>query len=414
MSQHIERLLTSKRVLLLQGPMGDFFQRFANWLTDKNIECYKINFNAGDRYFYRSMKNVFDYKGQPNIFSEWLKDFVVKHKIDAMVCFGDCREYHQQAKSVARYFEIKFFAFEEGYIRPNYITFEQDGVNFFSHFLIHFQQQNQKSNHVKLNSTLYDVQHDHKKLFRSIFIYYLVWVIFAFQYPYYRHHRGIRPVKELYYYLLSGLRLLKNKYMEPKSFDNFIKNYSKKYFVFALQVHNDFQIREHSDLKEVEQYIELVLKNFSQYADYTTHLVLKHHPMDRGYRNYKKLIVNRAKELNIEGRIHYFCDIHLPTLLKHSLGLVTVNSTTGIQSLFHKIPVAVLGRAIYNLPKLTYQYPLSNFWINPGIVDYEYFQFFKKELILYSQLNGSYYGVSPWKNVYILEKTEPRVERELI
>lgn len=414
MSQHIDNLLKSKKVLLLQGPMGDFFQRFANWLTSNDIECYKINFNAGDRYFYKTTKNVFDYKGKLDLFSEWLQSFVNQNDIDAMVCFGDCRDYHQQAKFVARKLEINFFAFEEGYIRPNYITFEQDGVNFFSRFLTYFEQQNKKKTNIKENTTIYDVQHDHAKLFKSIFLYYLMWVTFSFQYPYYQHHRGIRPIKELYFYCLSGLRRLKNKYVEPKIFDSFIKSYSNNYFVFALQVHNDFQIREHSDLKEVEKYIDLVLKNFSQNADSTKHLVLKHHPMDRGYRNYKKLILRRSQEYKIEGRVHYFCDIHLPTLLKYSLGLVTVNSTTGIQALFHKIPVKVLGRAIYNLPKLTNQYSLSQFWDNPDVVDYKYFQYFRKNLIEYSQLNGSYYGVSPWKNNYSMQNINTQKRKELI
>lgn len=35
MSKHIDKLLLSNKVLLLQGPMGDFFYRFAQWLNQK-------------------------------------------------------------------------------------------------------------------------------------------------------------------------------------------------------------------------------------------------------------------------------------------------------------------------------------------------------------------------------------------
>ncbi|MTD11665.1 hypothetical protein GIX10_09535 [Acinetobacter sp. YIM 103518] len=398
MSQHVKHLLTSKRVLLLQGPMGDYFSKLAVWLKKNGIECFKLNFNAGDHYFYKKVNNVFDYKGKITDFSEWLDIFLIEKQIDTIICFGDCRAYHRLAKELAVLNNINFFAFEEGYIRPNYITFEQEGVNFFSHFLLHLK--NRKDLDAIDLKEIYDVQNSPAKLKKSVAIYYLMWVLFAWEYPYYQHHRGIKPLKELGCWILSELRHLKNKFIEIRHFENFLSNNSKNYFVFALQVHNDFQIRVHSDLQAMEKYIELVLDNFSQYANISTHLVIKHHPMDRGYRNYKKLIYKKAKELKVESRVHYYCDIHLPTLLKHSLGLVTVNSTTGIQALFHKIPVKVLGRAIYNLPRLTNQYDLEKFWIQPGDVDYEYFKFFRTELIQYSQLNGSFYGLSPWMNEY--------------
>lgn len=118
--------------------------------------------------------------------------------------------------------------------------------------------------------------------------------------------------------------------------------------------------------------------------------------MDRGYREYTCLIKHCADKYGVRSRVHYFCDIHLPTLLKQSLGMVTINSTTGIQALFHGIPVKVLGRALYDLPRLTTQKPLADFWQNPSQVDEVYFSHFRHQLIQYSQLNGAYYGLSPW------------------
>ena len=52
MSIHIDQLLLSKKVLLLQGPMGRFFKKLSIWLSNQNIETYKINFNGGDRFFF--------------------------------------------------------------------------------------------------------------------------------------------------------------------------------------------------------------------------------------------------------------------------------------------------------------------------------------------------------------------------
>lgn len=111
----------------------------------------------------------------------------------------------------------------------------------------------------------------------------------------------------------------------------------------------------------MRDFIQEVVISFAKEADTSLHLVFKHHPMDRGYRHYGQLLRELASEYGLDGRVHYMCDVHLPTLMKHSLGVVTINSTTGIQALHHGKPVIALGRAIYNLPKLTYQGSLDQF-----------------------------------------------------
>lgn len=401
MSIHIDQLLLSKKVLLLQGPMGGFFQDFAAWLNSKDIKTFKLNFNGGDQFFFKANKNVFDYKDHLNGFEIWLLEFLKKHEIDAIVCFGDCRRHHRIAKNVADQLNLNFFVFEEGYIRPNYITFEQGGVNFFSNFLNQFESLEIIHNFDKeVNVEVKGVQNSYLKIVYCAILYYLFWIIYSFKYRNYQHHRGMHQVQEGAFWLVSAFRNLKNKCIEKKQFKFFLQKYSHQYYVFSLQVHNDAQIRVHSKLKDVEHYIELVIKNFALNAPLDKHLLLKHHPMDRGYRNYKKLIRKLAKIYGVEDRIHYYCDIHLPTLLKNSLGMVTVNSTTVIQALYHQVPVKVLGSALYDLPRLTNQDPLSEFWKNPGKVDVEYFTYFRRELIKYSQLNGSFYGLSPWKDTY--------------
>ena len=93
-------LLHCKRVLLLQGPMGTFFNRVARWLTDHDIEVSKINFNGGDWLFHRHL-NATDFTGKLEDFPAFLEAFVRKHRIDGMVCFGDCRHYHKLAARLA-------------------------------------------------------------------------------------------------------------------------------------------------------------------------------------------------------------------------------------------------------------------------------------------------------------------------
>lgn len=51
MAASMSHLLTHRHVLLLQGKMGGFFDRFSTFLQTQNIQVSKVNFNAGDAFF---------------------------------------------------------------------------------------------------------------------------------------------------------------------------------------------------------------------------------------------------------------------------------------------------------------------------------------------------------------------------
>jgi capsular polysaccharide export protein len=391
----VNELLSSQKVMLLQGPMGSFFKKLAVWLHAQSIEYHKVNFSAGDWLFFHG-ENTLNYHGKLSTFAAWLSQKCLELDIDALVCFGDCRFYHVEAQKVAEKLGIKFLVFEEGYIRPNYLTLELGGVNEFSKIKDKFLS-------YQHSFLLYDrpdhpieVHSSYSLLVKSACIFYLAWIFFFWLFPFYQHHRKISPLAEMFYWARSFVRRSINYYIEPHRFLDIIKKYDKRFYVVALQVHNDSQVRVHSDYADVKDFIIEVLESFSRHALPDQHLVFKHHPMDRGYRHYGHLIRTYASHLNVMDRVHYVCDVHLPTLLKHSLGLVTINSTTGLQALYHEKPVKVMGRAIYHLPKLTYQGELDQFWKNPGRVNRLAYRHFRYILVHYSQLNGSYYGASPW------------------
>ncbi|XID75582.1 capsule biosynthesis protein [Alkanindiges sp. WGS2144] len=388
----VDELSSAHRVLLLQGPMGNFFSQLAAWLESHGTECYKVNFNAGDWFFYHG-RNVFNYHGRLDHFKHWLKKHLLDLNIEAVVCFGDCRFYHIEARQLTQELGLHFFVFEEGYIRPDYITLERGGVNDYSGIKQKFLS---LSDELPPPDKPLPVYPNYKLLVQSAFVYYLMWSLFFWLFPFYKHHRLISPLAEIFYWLRSLVRRAVNYQIEPHRFLDIIKKHDKRYFVVALQVHNDSQVRVHSDYDDVKEFIVEVLTSFASHAPQDKHLVIKHHPMDRGYRHYGALVKEHALRLEIAERVHYVCDVHLPTLLKHSIALVTINSTTGLQALFHDRPVKTMGRAIYDLPRLTYQGSLDQFWKNPGRVNRLAYRRFRYTLVHYSQLNGSYYGLSPW------------------
>src|SRR5574344_2517357 len=96
----------------------------------------------------------------------------------------------------------------------------------------------------------------------------------------------------------------------------FEKELDKKYYFVPLQTYNDFQLRVHSNYNSIEEFIKEVLMSFSKFAPGDKYLVFKHHPMDRGKKNYKKYIMFYAKQYGIKDRVVITWDVHLPTLLK--------------------------------------------------------------------------------------------------
>lgn len=397
MSLTVEELLASRRVMLLQGPMGKFFRQLSSWLKAHQVECFKVNFNAGDFIFFNGPQ-VINYHGRLANFKKWLCVHLKELDIDAIVCFGDCRFYHAVALQLARELGIKIFVFEEGYIRPDYITLERGGVNDYSQLREKFQSLDGQE--LPSPDKPQGIDTRFGWMVFVAFTYYTFWVLFFWLFPFYRHHRQISPIAEAFFWIRSFIRRVINYQIEPHRFLDIIKNHDRRYFIVALQVHNDSQVRVHSDYNDVEEFIVEVLESFADNAPRDKHLVFKHHPMDRGYRHYGHLLRKHTAALGIADRVHYVCDVHFPTLMKHSIGMVTINSTSGLQSLFHEKPVKLMGRAIYCMPKLTYHGDLDQFWANPGRVNRLIYRRFRYVLVHYSQLNGSYYGSSPWMESY--------------
>lgn len=387
----LDRLHGKQRVLLLQGPVGPFFDRLAVFLRESGIKVVKVNFNGGDEWNFRQPGAVAFREG-PDHWPTFFESLLSQHRIDAIVLFGDCRPYHRSAILRARLRGIAVYVFEEGYVRPNYITFEYHGVNAFSilprfpHLFANFSAPTQSIN-------------PPGRLFRSMALhaitYYLMGRIRRSAYPNYRHHKPFELYPEALYWVRSALRKIRFRWRERGMEDYLSGPLLKRFFLVPLQVYNDSQVRQHSSFLGVRAFITEVLESFSRSAPCDVHLVLKHHPMDRGHRCYAPQILRQARHMGIEDRVHYVHDLHLPTLLKSALGTVVINSTVGLSSLFHGTPLKVMGRAMYDIPGLTYQGALDDFWREPLPPDPELVAGFRNYLIEMTQIGGSFYADDP-------------------
>lgn len=392
-------LLTHQHVLLIQGKMGSFFSRFSTFLQHMGIRVSKINLNAGDAYFYQHTERVYNYRDKLKNFDVFVSRLINDEKIDAVVCFGDCRPHHAIAGNVCLRENVDFFVFEEGYLRPDYITLEKDGINGNSQLDVSQIEQFDDAN----DKPLFTDNRFYRMCIATI-QYYVIARAKQAEFPYYEHYRGMTAWQEAMTWIKAPFIKAKGYFPDKQLEKRLIGELSERYFLVSLQVYNDSQITHHSDYNDIVEFIEEVIDSFAKFAPPNIHLVLKHHPLDRAHRQYGNLIAMLATNAGIASRVHYGCDMHLPSLIRHSLGMVTINSTTGLQSIYHRKPTKTMGRAIYNIDKMTDQKSLDKFWQNPEKPDHDYYLKFREYLIEQTQLNGSFYGRSPWRDKYIAQK----------
>jgi len=376
-----------KQVLLLQGPMGPFFHRLAAELTQQGKQVTKINFNAGDWYYYRE---GLAYRDGLDAWPSYLERLIQERSIDAVVLFGDGRPYHRAAVAVAHKLGRQVLVFEEGYMRPDWITFERDGVNANSHVPRdpHFYRRLADGTREPGKSVPVGKSFRYGGWYSTV--YSIALTLGALLYPRYTHHRPLNAVAEAFYWVRSGVRKLVYRFRERFVLERLVALHSGKYFLVALQVHCDYQLA-HSGFATVEQFIEHVVASFAAHAPADHVLVIKHHPMDRPYREYGALMKSLAARHGLGERLVYIHDLHLPTLLRHASGSVMINSTVGLQSIQYGKPVKLLGKAVYDMPGLTYQGTLEDFWKRPGTVDDDLYRRFRAYLMRTNQLNGSFY-----------------------
>ncbi|MEJ2500424.1 MAG: capsular biosynthesis protein [Campylobacterales bacterium] len=335
--------INNKNILFLQGPMGGFFKRLDLLFRMMGAKTCKIGFNAGDCFF-SNRDNYIAYRGRREAWPEYVADFLKSHWIDQIYLFGDCRFYQRHAITAAKALGIEVFVFEEGYVRPDYITLEKYGVNDYSSI----SRSRAFYDSLRLDElpepTPKPAHFSQPRMVGSAVVYYALSNLLFFRYPHYRHHRDFSALKELF---IGGRSLLRKWYYRwsERHALRWIEAEAGNYFFVPLQTHNDFQILEHSGYGSIEKFIDEVMGSFARCAP---------------------------------------------------VGTVTINSTVGLSSLFHGTPTITLGNAIYDIEGLTCRgMTLDDFWHEQRAPDRELFEKYRRFLIHATQLNGSFYGEMP-------------------
>jgi capsule polysaccharide modification protein KpsS len=380
-----EARLDGRHLLLLQGPAGPFFARVAEQLRAAGARVTKVNFNGGEDLYYRA-PGVVRFRGALEDWPAFFERLVHEQAVNGVVVFGDCRPVHRAAIERARHLGVEVFVFEEGYLRPDFVTLEKGGVN--GHSSVPRDPGHFKGKPLEPQPEPVPIKHAFIKSALHTICYASAAALLKSRYPHYRHHRDIRPLPQARLWFKGSVRRALHTLRDRTLAKRLEARDMPPYFFVPLQVHLDSQL-SHSPYATVNAFIREVVKSFAEHAPKDHVLVLKLHPMDRPYSDYSTDVEALRLEHGLGQRLLYTDVINLPAALRGARGTIVINSTVGLSSLMHGTPVKCLGQAIYDLPGLTHQGSLAEFFRTPAAVDRELCQRFRQWLLEQNQLNGS-------------------------
>lgn len=383
--------MTKRHFVFLQGMPCDFFTNLADSLAALGHHTVGINICVGDAIFWRG-PNTVNYRGLYKNWAVFIGSYFEKNAVTDLILLGEQRRYHKEAIEIAKRKGIRVTVTDFGYLRPDWITFEPDGMCGNSTFTKDPQiiyALAAKAPEVDLTQKYQDSTF---KMARNDLIYSFSNVLFCWLYPFYRNSFN-RP-HPLIYFPSIGWQLFKSKRNHQNAEQRFLslKRKGMKLFLFPLQLEHDYQITAYSPFRNLEEAIELVLASFAKYASENTHLIIKAHPWDPGFTNWSRVIDRLTINNHLTGRITYLRGGNLDEMIGSAEGMVVVNSTSGIRALQMGCPIKVMGEAVYDINGLTHQNELDTFWSKPTAPDLKFTKAFIKALIFHTQIRGVFFN----------------------
>ena len=346
--------------LFLQGPPGPLLHQLATAMRECGTKVERINICAGDRIDWPEPAT--DFRGRFRDWPVFFDNFLREHQITDILLFGDCRPYHMSARRIAALRGVRTYVLEEGYLRPHWMTLELDGVNGYSKLARNRDWLMEEARALPPEPFLPPITANFRRRVRDTARHYIAVHAGHIAYPFYRTHRRGSALMEAagwgWKYLVGGIR--------ERQTDAVLDALAgKPFYLFALQLSGDYQIRNHSPFPDMRAAAGYVMESFARHAPEEAHLLIKAHPFDTAWFNWRRFIDRRARRLGIRERIHFIDGGNLEQLAADTAGMVCVNSTSATLALAAGRPVCALGDAIYNVPGLTYDRHLDEFWSDP-------------------------------------------------
>jgi capsular polysaccharide export protein len=363
--------------VFLQGPPGPMMHQLATTMRAKGIKVERINICAGDAVDWKEPATNF--RGRFRDWPVFFDNFLREHQVTDILLFGDCRPYHASARRIAALRGVRTYVLEEGYLRPHWMTLELGGVNGYSRLARNKDWIIEQARALPPESFLPPITASFPRRVRDTARHYIaVHLTGRLAFPHYRTHRPGSALMEAvgwgWKYCLRGRRARQAGKVLSELKD-------KPYFLFALQLSGDYQIRNHSPFPDMSSGALYVMESFARHAPDDAHLLIKAHPFDTSFVKWPRFIRRHARRLGISERVRFIDGGNLEELAADATGMVCINSTSATLALAADTPVCALGEAIYNLPGLTFRGHIDEFWSDPEPAEPGLYDAFRRVLV---------------------------------
>ena len=382
-----------RRFLFLQGPHGPWFHRLARGLRAAGAEVWRVGFNAGDQAFWFGAPGFLPYRGRPEDWPEAFAALCARHDITDLALYGDTRPIHAAAIAEAKRRGITVHVFEEGYLRPYWVTYERGGSNGHSR-LMALEVAQMRAALAQSGADVPRPPATWGDMRQHVFYGALYHWFVLFRnggYRNFRRHRELPLWRETWLYtrrlLLMPVLALDRRIAQAR-----IRLGGFPYHLVLLQLEHDASFREHSPFERMEQFLEVVVAGFAAGAPRHHHLVFKAHPLENGRSPVRRIIRRLGRAHGVAARLHYVRGGKIARLLDHARSALTVNSTAGQQVLWRGIPLRTFGAAVYAKPEFVSHAPVAAFFDAPGRPDTEAYADYRRFLLETSQVPGGFYS----------------------
>ena len=362
--------------VFLQGPPGPLFRRLGAAIAATGTAVYRINLSGGDHYDWPD--GAVDFRGRYSDWPVFFDNFLREKRITDLVLFGDCRPYHVSAHGMAAMRGVRTHVLEEGYLRPDWMTFELEGVNARSSLSRDKAWLRQQATLLPAVTQEVPITASFRRRARDSYWHYHHVLNGRFRYPHYRSHRSGSILMEGFGWMWRFAR----QSVRAKAADATLRElHGKPLFLVPLQLSGDYQIRAHSPFPDMQSAATYVIESFAANADRNLHLLLKAHPLDSSFYNWAAFTRRHAERLGLEDRLHFIDGGDLEQMVQTARGLICVNSTSATLALAADTPVCTIGDAIYDMPGLTHQRHLDTFWNKPTPPEPGLYRAFRRVLV---------------------------------
>ena len=319
---------SGRSFLFLQGPTNLLFAEIARQLRAQGHRTWRINLCLGDRIFWRG-PGARDYRGRVEDWPAFLGNFLQQHGVTDIVLLGEQRIYHRDAIALAHARDIQVAVTDFGYIRPDWVILERDGLNTQSHFPRDPARVRQLA--AELPPISRTVLYRHNAFNQAIWdmAFHLSTALWPWSYPHFRRHTLRHPV---WTYLSTGWRLTQGL-LRRRQLARTLREVAaaKTYYLFAMQMEDDFSLRAYSQYADLDTPMREALESFARHAPRDAVLLFKVHPLDPGVKSWRRRINAMAATAGVAERARYVDGGDLDTLVRGSAGVLTVNSTVGLR-----------------------------------------------------------------------------------